>query len=380
MPQRVFAGNMWPMFNFDDPNVRYTSFLGGARPAFKTAIESLVLYNELIIPTDDFMSLAALVGTLGEASVVSLIESRSIRFVRVKGALGYCGNGAGLQYFTIGSDQGDEKAFCAGADKAIHWALTGLAMRLQNPQLPELVLQATEEIDLQEIWEGVRHETYMDILNSDHLRNYFAVRNTELNALEGIQAKEVRIFGGPNSEWRADEIGIVLALAATNLELRMLQAVEASDASTACPVGHALRAKAERGYGEQAARSFAVLREIAEIPDLGESILLGSVPIQELIRLRESRSAEQFRAWFHENCRTDPVATGKEYARLLRQVSGIQSFSARVLRFLVTTAIGYLPGGSALGTVAGGIDSFLVDRWFRGQSPKVFIDDLRQLR
>jgi hypothetical protein len=51
------------------------------------------------------------------------------------------------------------------------------------------------------------------------------------------------------------------------------------------------------------------------------------------------------------------------------------------MRFLVTAGVGMIPGiGSAVGTALGAIDSFWLDRWLSGTSPKFFIDQLRQLK
>lgn len=379
-PSRLFAGNMWPVYNFDDANVRYRKFCDRARPAFKAVLEGVLLHEQIVVPTDDFLSLTGLVGVLGESAVLALIEAGCLRFLRVKGALAYIGNGAGLRYFEIASPQGAEHAFCAPMDAAIDWALSGLDRPPSNRRLRDAVLLATHEMPLRDVEQEVRHETYMDVLNSPRLRRLFALRSRDLDRLAGIAPKEVRIHGGQDSDWQRDEIAVLVALAATNLELRLLQLAECSDGSTASPVGPLLAAKAERRYGESASSGFAVLREIAGVPDLGESILQGTTTVEQLIRLRQSRNTEQFRGWFHENCRNDPVSTGREYAKLLEQVPAIRSLPARILRFIITTALGLIPGGNLVGTAAGAVDSFLLEGWFQGRSAKLFIDDLRQFQ
>src|SRR5205823_13478116 len=54
------------------------------------------------------------------------------------------------------------------------------------------------------------------------------------------------------------------------------------------------------------------------------------------------------------SCRNNPIATGKEYAALLRDVPRIQSMPVKVLRFISTTALGAIPGvGPIVGAVAG---------------------------
>lgn len=78
------------------------------------------------------------------------------------------------------------------------------------------------------------------------------------------------------------------------------------------------------------------MREISGIPDIGELVLSQKVTIRELIPLRRSRSGEQFREWFHENCREAPVRTSKEYMMLLKEIVGAKSTTGRIIRFVVT--------------------------------------------
>ena len=57
----------------------------------------------------------------------------------------------------------------------------------------------------------------------------------------------------------------------------------------------------------------------------------------------------------------------------------VNRLPARILRFLFTSAIGVVPiVGDILGVGASAIDSLFVEKWFRGASPKFFIDHLKQ--
>jgi hypothetical protein len=107
------------------------------------------------------------------------------------------------------------------------------------------------------------------------------------------------------------------------------------------------------------------------VPDVGEALLVGAVSVRELLRLSESTDGRQFRDWFHENCRSNTIVTAREYTKLLKETPKIQSVPSKVLRFIATTALGSVP---YLGTAAGAIDSFFIERWLRGASPKYFLD------
>jgi hypothetical protein len=373
---KLLAADMWAVFTFGHPNDRYHTFLNEGRPSIKRLIESIILYPEIVIPTEDFISLAILVGSLGERSVIHLLEAGVLRFVRIKGSIAYIGNGGGLKSYEIRNSERLPTPHCAPLDASISWALQGLKERSKDPLLPKLVQDTSIEISVPDFADRIRHETYMDVLNSQKLRSVFAIRNTHLDHLAGIRPNEVRGYAGRGSEWSKDEISTILALANTNMELYIAEAVHALDLSTSNPVGQIIKAKAQRAFGKTAASAFADLREISDMPDIGETVLGDEASLDEVLRLVHSRNGEAFRKWFHENCRTDPLGVSREYARLLKEMPYIQSRPVKILRFVVTAALGMVP---IAGIVASAIDSFFLEGWLRGSSPKFFIEDLSQL-
>jgi hypothetical protein len=95
---------MWAVFNFADPNTRYQSFLQNGKPRFTHLLDGLLLYDQLVVPTQDFLSLTLLVGVLGERAVIELLEACDLRFIRLRGSISYIGNGGGLQPFEMLND------------------------------------------------------------------------------------------------------------------------------------------------------------------------------------------------------------------------------------------------------------------------------------
>ncbi len=381
---KLFAADMWAVFNLAPPDQRYQKFLERSRPAFKHLIDGILLHEEILVPTQDFLSLSIMIGVLGEDAVLDLLEKGCLKFLRVKGAFAYIGNGGGIKTFEILTEDEKPIACRRPLEEAVNWALNSLNPKPNElSQLSTLVIANTREIDAVSIEEVIRHETYMDVLNSPYLRNLFALRNQQMNNLFGIAPNQVRIYGGPDSDWRGDEVDIVMSLAQTNIELLLAQNENCTDVATASPTGHLIKAKAERSLGGiEAANAFAFIREISEVPDIGEGVLEKKITVKNLLKLRETRNAEQFRIWFHAHCRDNPVKAAKECNKLFRQVPMIQSVPMRILRFIITNVPGYVPipgVGPAISTAVGIIDSFFLENWCRGKSPKFFIDDLRQL-
>jgi hypothetical protein len=382
LKKKFFAGDFGLVYNFDDPNNRYQNFLSQGRGTFKRLIENILLYDEIVIPTQDFLSLSVLVGVLGEEEVIELLHHKSISFLRAKGALAYIGNGGGIQSFVIAAQPNKNfDPFCAPMDEAISWALNGLSIKPKQKELPQLVAEATTEFEVSKVAKEVKHETYQDILNSPHLRSSFAIRNTNMDRLAGVEPNGVRIFGGKNSTWRGDEIDIVMSLANTNLELRIMEAVQADDAITDTSIRSLLEAKADRTLKRPSDESFTELKTISDLPDIGESVLQKHTSLHKLISLSDSKSGKQFKEWFHINCRKDTVTTAKEYSNLLKHIPTIQNLPLRTIRFLITNVVGFVPiVGPAIGVGASTLDSFFIDRLLKGSSPKFFLEQLEKLK
>jgi hypothetical protein len=140
-------------------------------------------------------------------------------------------------------------------------------------------------------------------------------------------------------------------------------------------------AQAPKLGGDTASQLFASLRAIADIPDIGEGVLANQIPIDLVIKMRNTQDGKAFRKWFHDNCRSDPAVVAREYCKLLRDLPKSESLPARVLRFILTSAVGAIPGiGAFLGPAAGAVDSFFLQKWLRGSSPKFFIEKLSQIQ
>jgi len=277
----------------------------------------------------------------------------------------------------MGTKEKKDMPFCGDLDYAIRSALEART-EPTDPSIVKLVEEATTEVPVDTIAERVRHETYTDILGAPDLRELFAIRNADMTRLAGVGPKTVRIFSGTASDsWQGDEIDMVMALACTNVELYLSELAECADMATSSPVGHLLKPKHGRCIGEHGSEAgFQTLCEVADIPDVGEAVLTHQVTTEDVLRLRESPSGVSFRKWFHENCRGAPLSVAREYTALLRHVPKVSSLPSRVLRFIATQLLGLIPG---VGGVASGVDSFFIDRMLRGNCPKFFIEDLRQL-
>lgn len=377
MLSSIFAGDMWPIWNFGDPNKRYQSFLSTAKPSFQNFIDNIILYDEIVVPTDDFLSLAALVGVLGVQPVINLFDAGVVRMVRTREALGYTGNGGGLISFGInGSDQIPRIAFADPA-QTIEWALDGLnsVRKIEIIHLTERVLNGLQETSFEKEFQSFRKETYSDVMGSKYLRDKFEL-NGNLSNLTAIESAGVRIYGGVvDAQNPDDQISSLLKIAHTNLEMRLANLSGCSDISTRNPIGHVLMGKQERRRHSIQCGAFEI-KELAGVPDLGTQILQRPQDLNKLLELRSSKSGIAFRKWFHEIGADIEGNFTKAYVELLQEKHVLQSSFARTMRLIIT-------GGWALvepvsGTTATVVDNFILNRFLDKKSPKFFLNNLKQ--
>lgn len=379
---RILAGNMWAIYNFDNPNTRYQKFLLKGRTRFKSFIENVILYDEIVVPTQDFLSLTLLIDVFGEKPILDLLSTNNLKFLRLNGAIGYIGNGGGIKSYEISLKPNgiSNQPFCAPIDEAISWALNVLKEKPKEPTLQKKILNATAEVKIKSIAEEIRHETYMDILQSNYLRSLFGIRNKDLDHLVGIEPNQGRIYGGKDVDsWKGDEIDLVMLLATTNTELNILNKIENGDLISENPIGHILKAKDKRTFGiKKSGEIFTELLQIAGIPDIGEGVLKKQFDIKSLLTIKQSRDGEKFREWFHSNVKKNPKAVTKEYINLIKQVSKIDTLPMRIIRFLSITTIAFRCN-FLTATIATAFDSFFLKHIIRDSSPKFFIDSLDQI-
>ena len=371
LERRVLAANVWPVFSYASGKDRYEAFLNRGRPAIKGLIESIILHDRITVPTEDYVTLTALVGVLGQRAIIELLEAGVLRFVRITGALAYVGNGGGVVHITIPYSGKEATPIGADVETAAKWSLSGFPEPVDQ-KLIKLVVGASDEVDLFAATKTIAARAY------DDFRRLPFGRGLNPERLPGITGKQVQVLDGSAIDRVDDPIGGVLSIATANLELELMSRTGSLDLATSTPIGHALRAREiQAGLPQD---KFASLREITDIPDVGELVISNTSLISELLRLREAKSGVEFRKWFHENCGDDPVAAARAYVDLLQTVPNIQSTPAKILRFLITNGIGFVPiVGPIVGTLSGIVDTFILDKIAERNGPKFFIEKLKQL-
>ncbi|NKE71313.1 hypothetical protein [Candidatus Manganitrophus noduliformans] len=362
-------------------------------PRWKAHVASqITLYDQIIIPTHDYGVVAALVNWLGKEVFLDALETGAFRFVRTQDLLGYAGNGVGISGYTI--DQGNSSttqqwwqiALFKEPDRAIVAQLKNLCPKLLDPDITQLIDKILPNCSLsrynnETFMKHIVHETYGAILHSQDLCNL--VRNIvganeghiDLQRLPGIAANQLRT--GIREDNR-DAIDLVLRIAEFHRDL--LIAADYPTADLYVPEG-AERILAQKITRLNVSSTFTEglfkLLDLNELPNVEEAVTSGKVDLVDIWCLRQKKEAYEFRRWLKNASPKDARDLERLYVSVLGSQSWISSTPGRVLRFVITTASGILgPLGSS---IVGAIDSFFLERWLGGYSPKLFLDRYQNL-
>lgn len=84
---KVLAGDLSARFNLDGGHLQ--RYVHRPRTIMRSLCDQLILHDQILVPTHDYLTAAGLIRLLGERNVMSLLLTNQVRFVRLKGLFGY---------------------------------------------------------------------------------------------------------------------------------------------------------------------------------------------------------------------------------------------------------------------------------------------------
>ena len=351
----------------------------------------LLLYDSIVIPTMDFGIVPILISWMGLSVFREALETDSIRFVRPKSLLGYAGNGNGISGFEIQDTPEKPFPWYSAAKFGSLEDAPNLQLKYQCPfltssvreKLVSLIINRSKMLD----WDNdlfmkqIVRESYTDIMKSPALSHLILTRepqdtqSLQLDRLSGVASNEFRVL---SLDQLKDGVDIVLRVAEINLEIMMAHLYDNADLGTSVGAEILLKEKLIRaGAQPQLIEQFQGLLELENIPDLWPIVEASVISISDIWKLRQQREAKQFRKWLREADPADTRELEKAYVALLGKSSIYTSLPVRILRFIITTAVSAVE--PLVGTLAGTADSFFIEKWLAGYSPRLFLDKIRRI-
>ena len=245
---KVLAGELSATFNIDGQH--FDRYVGRQTSVVKSLCDQLLLHDQILIPTQDYLTAAGLVRILGERSVLKLLEEERLRFIRLRGAFGYVrGTGPDGRILTFVAPNNPnsvpiEQSVAAGLS-AIKGEYT------EHGRLTKFLIACSHQIELQSVVDATHVDTYADLSQTALWDEKYRLPNPELLALPGAEKMGVRVIG-PGTDVSKNVIDACLALGLMNIELYLAKQFGCDNISTGSPVGDCISLKLPRLTGEEA--------------------------------------------------------------------------------------------------------------------------------
>lgn len=383
--KKLLAGNLWPMLTTEPGQVRLQRLQSELITPLDRLIECLILYDEVVLPTQDMIIIPALINVLGEDSVRQLMDSGALKFLRVKRGFAYV-PGKGVAVIEVVNPNGQKPPDSKDLEELVAWIAT-MCTGSKNPTgFLKSLLYITSEVDADEFETVIRDESEADVINSAAIRDLFGLPDMHPKDLPA-KANTMMLYGGPEF---ADENPVImsyLSLVQTNVEAALATRAECHDVFSATGLDTLLAEKFARAGHVDASNQVQLL---SDIPDFAPIVRGGELPMQKLIKLRNSKHGEEFRLWFHEAVENGEDIS-KAYVDLIQQVHPTDSIPGKLTRIAVwtgtSTAVGTMVapgpvgtvGGAVVGAVGGLFDAFVMDKIRLGGSAKVFLEKMSKM-
>ncbi len=390
--RKVLATDLgiWPVFQ----DLHKVSDAMVASSEIKRSLANyILLYDQIFIPTGNLQILPVLRILLGEDVFDELVKNNVLVLARYDKWFMYGGNGLrkegqGLTFFRA-NDETRKKEFnlfysyFTPLDECIDTALkttNPLANFDRKKLLTNLLLDKVVSVTSNIKEDTFKKETYRD-LKSPYLRKFLNFRNQgkSLDKLKGIEPNQIRVYY-PHDVIDNSEIGAVLHAAFENFVLGIGSDLKVDEITGDDYSLSLLRAKGQRvGMPIEGQKAFAQIQEISGVPDVGLAFANNQITAEQLLDLRELKSAENFRKWLNtthqpQNSHEDIV---NAFVESLNQTNFVDSYLMKTFRFAVTNTLGVI--STPLGIAASGADYFLLDKWFPDRSPRLFLKQIKSV-
>jgi hypothetical protein len=185
---KVLAGDLPATFNIDGQHL--DRYVGRRESVARSLCDQLLLHDQILIPTQDYLTAAGLVRILGERNLLTLLEEEKLRFVRLRGFFGYA-RGTGQDGRLIAMvDPNRKMPNCAPIDESI---IAGLNENKggykEKKRLVSALIAGSHELELSTIVDATHKDAYGDLSQTALWKEEYRFSNPELLALPGMQGQ-----------------------------------------------------------------------------------------------------------------------------------------------------------------------------------------------
>ncbi|MBA7607539.1 hypothetical protein ES703_14698 [subsurface metagenome] len=373
---KTVSSRLTALFNPDGGHLK--RYLERKSVITKSFCEDLILHDQVLVPTQDYLTACGLILIIGEKGFIELLERDKLKFIRTRRVFGFVrgkGPDGGLAIF---KDPNNQRPQDSPLEQSVHAGLSVIKDRIkEKKRLHEIIVQSSFSIEWATILDAVRRESIQDLKQTELWNPEYEYDKPDILALPGMKKMQARVIG-PGHDPKRNIVDTLLALTLYNSDLYLAEKYKCQDTSPFYPVGDLLDIKEKRLLKSTGCSDkLWTLLEVNGVPDFSQIDLTQGLTLRAFLNVVTNKNAKDFRNWFHQNQELSEKEIVREYIGVLQRVPWIQRLPLKTLRFVVTSSAGLVPG---LGQAISFFDSFIVDRLFSGRSPKFFIDDLTNIK
>lgn len=140
---KVLAGELSATFNIDGQH--FDRYIDRKNLVVGSLSDQLLLHDQILIPTQDYLTAAGLIRIIGEHNVLTLLGEERISFIRLRGAFGYVrGTGEDGRLLTFNSPNVPSSM---PIDQSVAAGLSVIDNEYkERKRLPELLISRSYEI------------------------------------------------------------------------------------------------------------------------------------------------------------------------------------------------------------------------------------------
>ncbi len=372
---RTVSSRLTALFNADGGHLQ--RYIDRRTIITKSFCEDLILHDQILVPTQDYLAACGLILIVGEKGFIELLERDKLKFVRTSGVFGFI-SGKGPGEIGVVLDPSKQRPQDSPIEQSADAALRVIEDRIkEKKKLHEVIVRNSYSIEWTTILKAVKRESIQDLKYTQTWKSEYESNSPDFIVLPATNNVQGRVIG-PGFDPKTNVADTLLALTLYNSDLYLAEKFEVQDISPFYPIGDLLEIKKNRllkatGYSDK----LWTLFEINGVPDLSQIDLTQGSNLSDLLEVVTDKNAKDFRDWFHKNQELSEKEILHEYLGVIQQVPWIQRLPSKALRFAVISVSGLVP---ILGLAISFFDSFIVDKLFRGRSPKFFIDDLTNIK
>ena len=183
---KVLAGDLSATFNIDGQH--FDRYVNRRVSVVRSLCDQLLLHDQILIPTQDYLTAAGLVRILGERNLLVLLEEERLRFIRMRGFFGYVRGARPDGRLLAMVDPDKKKANSAPIDRSIELGLEVIKGEYtEQHRLKESLIDCSDELELQKAVDAAHKDAYVDLSQTSLWKEEYSNPNPDLLELLGIK-------------------------------------------------------------------------------------------------------------------------------------------------------------------------------------------------